>query len=35
VDGPVTCLRARTDGAGAGAEALARELGGTIAAVLR
>jgi arginase family enzyme len=34
VDGPVTCLRARTsdrtDGAGAGAEALARELGGTI-----
>jgi arginase len=35
VDGPVTCLRARTsdrtDGAGAGAEALARELGGTIA----
>jgi arginase len=35
VDRPVTCLRARTsdrtDGAGAGAEALARELGGTIA----
>jgi arginase family enzyme len=34
VDGPVTCLRARTsdrtDGAGAGAEALARALGGTI-----
>jgi arginase len=34
VDGPVTCLRARTsdrtDGAGAGAEALARELGGTV-----
>jgi arginase len=34
VDRPVTCLRARTsdrtDGAGAGAEALARELGGTI-----
>jgi arginase family enzyme len=34
VDGPVTCLRARTsdrtDGAGAGAEALARELGGAI-----
>jgi arginase len=34
VDGPVTCLRARTsdrtDGAGQGAEALARELGGTI-----
>jgi arginase len=34
VDRPVTCLRARTsdrtDGAGAGAEALARVLGGTI-----
>jgi arginase len=34
VDRPVICLRARTsertDGAGAGAEALARELGGTI-----
>jgi arginase family enzyme len=34
VDGPVTCLRARTsdrtDGAGAGAEALARALGGSI-----
>jgi arginase len=34
VDRPVTCLRARTsdrtEGAGAGAEALARELGGTI-----
>jgi arginase len=34
VDGPVTCLRARTsdrtDGAGAGAEALARALGGEI-----
>jgi arginase family enzyme len=34
VDRPVTCLRARTsdrtDGAGAGAEALARELGGTV-----
>jgi arginase family enzyme len=34
VDGPVTCLRARTsdrtDGAGAGAEVLARALGGTI-----
>jgi arginase len=34
VDWPVTCLRARTsdrtDGAGAGAEALARELGGTV-----
>jgi arginase len=34
MDGPVTCLRGRTsdrtDGAGAGAEALARELGGTI-----
>jgi arginase len=34
VDGPVSCLRGRTsdrtDGAGQGAEALARELGGTI-----
>jgi arginase family enzyme len=34
VDGPVTCLRARTsdrtDGSGAGAEALARALGGTV-----
>jgi arginase len=34
VDGPVTCLRARTsdrtDGAGAGAEALARALGGEV-----
>jgi arginase family enzyme len=34
MDRPVTCLRARTsdrtEGAGAGAEALARELGGTI-----